>query len=299
MNYQKKCIIDNWSLEHAGILLDDSTDLATRSSDKLVRNLGGLSNFISAILLYPEPYFIVNGFENQWKRFGWFDANASAFIKGFELDELTINWNGPSAYEHKGVHNYLFTSRYFGSDLLVCPERSEEAILFSQNPGNEFFETIKLIDKKINQELSESAFSKIKLGVESNFQLPALTQYVLSEASSRSDLLTVIMQLKSDGKIKILIKQIEERTATTKKAGEFEKDIDNLVKEALGRPIVDDKSWTVQLSAYFVSASKSINQTFFKRSEHLVFLRNLIACRTEAFKAQKDFERIFKRRIEL
>jgi hypothetical protein len=294
----EKCIIDNWSLEHAGFLLDDSTDLSTSTMDELVRNMGGLSNFISSILLYPEPHFIINGFEKDWKRFNWFDTNASAFIKGFELDELSINWNSTSAYEHKGVHNYIFTSRYFGSDLLICPERSGEAILIAQNPASEFFETLKLIDKKINRELSESAFSKIQLGIERNFQFPALTQYVLSEASNRSDLLTVIMQLKSDGKIQRIIQQIEERTSSTKSAGKFEKDIENLVKEAFGRPIIDDKSWSVQVSAYFVSVSKSINRTFFKRSENLVFLRNIVACRSEAFKAQNNFQRIFKRKLQ-
>lgn len=299
MNERQKCIIDNWSLEHAGFLLDDSTDLTKTTMDGLVKNMGGLSNFISSVLLYPDPHFLINGFEKDWKRFSWFDTNASAFIKGLELDELAINWNNTSAYKHKGVHNYIFTSRYFGADLLVCPERSEEVMSFSHNPASEFFETLKLIDKNVNQELSESAFSKIQLGIERNFKFPALTQYALSEASNRSDLLTVIMQLKSDGKIRKVVQQIEESTSSTKDAGKFEKDIHNLVKEAFGRPIADERSFSVQLSAYFVSVSKSINRTFFRRSEHLVFLRNIVACRTEAFKLEKDFERIFKKKLRI
>jgi hypothetical protein len=297
MHKPRKCIIDNWSLEHAGFLLESSTDLSQKNSNSLVKNLGGLSNFINAILLYEESFFIMNGFEKDWKRFNWFDTNTSAFINGIQLDELTINWESPASYEDKGVRNYLFSSSYFESDLLICPERSEIDSI-NRKLDSTFVETLKEIDKKIQLERDSLAFSKIKIGIERNFQFPLITQYVLSEASTRGDLLTIIMQLKSDGKITRVINKIEEITATTKGAGRFEKDIQSLIKEAFGRQANNKDELSIGVSAFFISFSKSINLNFFHRKEHLVFLKNLIACRSEAHRLEKDIQRIFKRKVK-
>jgi hypothetical protein len=297
MHKPNKCIIDNWSLEHAGLLLESSNDLGQKNNDSLVKNIGGLSNFINAILLYEESFFIMNGFEKDWKRFNWFDTNTSAFINGIQLDELTINWESPSSYEDKGIRNYLFSSRYFESDLLICPERSE---IDSNNRklDNAFVDTLKEIDKKIQLERDSSAFNKIKMGIDRNFQFPLITQYVLSEATTRDDLLTVIMQLKSDGKIARVINKIEEVTATSNGAGKFERDIQYLIKEAFGRQTDNQNELSISVSAYFLSISKSVNLNFFRRAEHLVFLKNLIACRSEAYRLEKDIQRIFKRKVK-
>lgn len=296
MQNTSRCIIDNWSLEHAGILVDSSIDLNQIEGDVQIRNLGGLSNFINAILLYEDSFYVTNGFEKDWKRFSSFDKHASAHLNAVQLDELIINWTDNAAYENKGIGNYLLTADYFESDLLVCPERSE--ITSSNNLDGAFLETLKKIDKKILRERDESAFNSIKVGIEYNFRLPSLTQYVLSQASTREDLLKVIIQLKSDGKIRKVISEIEQITTTTKGAGKFESDIEYLVKKAFGRKVTGDNSWSVSVSVPFLGITKSIDMNFFRRSEHLVFLRNLIACRTEAFKLETDFKRIFKTKLK-
>jgi hypothetical protein len=237
----KKCIIDNWSLEHAAVLLESSNDLGQKSNKSIINNLGGLSNFINSILLYENSFFIMNGFEQDWKRFNWFERNTRAFLKGAELDELVINWTSASSYRDKGIRNYLLTSTYFESDLLVCPERSGITRINSKQLDSTFFEVLREIDKKILHEKDNSAFSKIKIGIDANFRVPSMTQYVLSEASTRDDLLPVIMQLKSDGKIRRTIDEIEEITSTARGAGKFEKDIQELVRKAFGRkPDVDN-----------------------------------------------------------
>jgi hypothetical protein len=298
MHKPNKCIIDNWSLTHAGFLLEDSSDLTNKDNNSLIRNLGGLSNFINALLLYEESFFIVNTFESHWKKFKWFDKNASAFIAGVELDELIINWTDKAAYENKGIGNYLLTSRFFGSDLLVTPERSEEISVNHIGFDNTFFETLQKIDKQILDERDSSDFSKIKIGIDSNFQFPSIMQYVLSEATNREDLLKVIMQLKSDGKIRRVIEKIEEITSTTKEAGKFIDDTEELVKKAFGRKIHSGNSSSISLSAFGLSISKTINPNYFRRKEHLVFLKNLIACRSEAYRLEKDIQRIFKKKMK-
>lgn len=263
-----------------------------------MNNLGGLSNFINALLLYKDSHFIINGFEKDWKRFEWFGKNASAYITGIELDELTINWNSPSAYEKKGIRNYLFTSKYFDSDLLVCPERSDETEINNLTVDSSFTETLKLIDKKINHEIDALNFSNVKIGVSKNFQFPSLLQYILSQASGRHDLLTVIMQLKSDGRIEKIINEIEEITSTTEGAGKIEDDITRLVKKAFGKGNAENNNWALGVTVSFISISKEIDPNFFRRKEHMVFLKNLIACRTEAFKIDKDFQRVFNRKLK-
>ncbi|MBL7860085.1 MAG: hypothetical protein JNJ65_02905 [Cyclobacteriaceae bacterium] len=299
MSYPKKCIIDNWSLEHAGVLLESTNDLDQSKHDSLIKNLGGLSNFITALLLYEDSYFPINGFEKDWKRFSWFETNASAFIEGVQLDELNVNWNSPASYEDKGISNYLLASRSYESDLLVCPERSEEITNYTESVDNVLVETLREIDKKIIHETNNSLLNKTKTGIKRNFQFPSPTQYVLSEASTREDLLKVIMQLKSDGKIRKVISEIEQITSTTQGAGKFENDIEYLVKKAFGRKVDDNHSWSISVSVPFFSISKSIDMDFFRRKEYLVFLKDLITCRAEAYRIEKDFQRIFKKKLRL
>ncbi|HMJ67384.1 MAG TPA: hypothetical protein VK508_00735 [Cyclobacteriaceae bacterium] len=293
----KKCIIDNWSLEHAGVLLEDANDLGQKTEESLIRNFGGLSNFIDAILLYEDSFFLMNGFEKDWKRFEWFDTNTSAFIEGIQTDELAINWTNAASYEDQGVGNYLLTSNYFESDLLICPERSETGVVEWSKLTSTFAEALELIDLKVWGEKNNTNFSKLQIGIESNFRLPSITQYVLAQASNRSDLLKVIMQLKSDGKLGRIIKEIEEITSTVKGAGRLEKDIDTLVKKAFGRKIKAAEDYSIGASAFGLGISKSFSLDFFRRDEYLVFLKHFIACRSEAFKLEKDFERIFGKKL--
>lgn len=56
----QKCIIDNWSLEHASILVN--SDLELRFGKQNPESyLGGLSNFIDAVLLYEEVFLDILG----------------------------------------------------------------------------------------------------------------------------------------------------------------------------------------------------------------------------------------------
>jgi hypothetical protein len=180
---------------------------------------------------------------------------------------------------------------------LICPERSQGVSLSNYTLDSSFIETLKEIDKKILHERDNSAFNKIKIGIDQNFRLPSITQYIFSQTTSREDLLTVIMQLRSDGKIRRIISEIEEITSTAKGAGRFEKDIQKLVKRAFGQKS-DTESISISVSAFFVNFSKSINLDFFRRKEYFVFLKDLIACRTEAYRVEKDFKRIFEKKLK-
>ena len=143
----KKCIIDNWSLEHAGFLLDNSSDVSLPNDHSFLNNLGGLSNYINALLLYEEPGYLKNGFENQWTRFKWFEQNTNLFLNQLDPSISKIDWNSRVSYSDNGIENYLITSELFESDLFISPERSSK-IIHQKEPkiNDNLIKTLKKVD---------------------------------------------------------------------------------------------------------------------------------------------------------
>lgn len=292
-----KCIIDNWSLESAGALLDDVEDINAIPVEKFESILGGLSNYINAILLYDDISFLENGFENHWTRFEWFKRNTKAFIKPKDPSILSIDWHSKASYDNNGINNYLITAEVFETDLFISPER---AGLIKQNPtvNSNFITTLKKLEDLVNQMKEDSWYQNTRIGIENNFILPSLTHYVLSQATNKEDLLTVIMQLKSDGKIDRIKKEIEALTNNSAKSSmKFQKSIESIVNHAFGLKTNDSQTWSIKVSALFLSLSKSFNLNIFNKKEHIVFLKDLAAIRTENNKLKKDIERIFNRVI--
>ena len=67
MDIQKKSLIDNWSLEQAGFLLEGNNDYLKISDQLFTKCIGGLSNYINSILLYDETNYLANLlFVSQW-----------------------------------------------------------------------------------------------------------------------------------------------------------------------------------------------------------------------------------------
>jgi hypothetical protein len=157
---------------------------------------------------------------------------------------------------------------------------------------------LKSIDRKIQTEKDELIFKKAQISIDSNFLFPSLTQYILSEATNRNDLLTVVMQLKSDGKINRIIRKIDEIASSIKGTAKLQREIDSLIKNAFGKRVSNISDLNVGLSILFFSISKSVNLSYFNRKEYLIFLKNLVVCRSEAFRLEKDIERVFNIKIK-
>jgi hypothetical protein len=278
--------------------LDINSDITAQKEISYENNLEGLSNFIQSLLLYKDRYFILNGFEKDWRKFSWFDSRIKSTINGIALDELGIDWESSASYADKGIRNYLSTSQYFESDLIVAPERAD-SILSLDLPsivGKPFLELLREIDGKIIQEKDRVIFTDLKVGLQSNFIVPSLTQYVLSEATNRDDLLNVILQLRESKKIENIATKISEISSSVKKSIKLQREIDTIIKKEFGKQ-PDENEWSVEVSAMFLSVGKNINLSYFDRREHIVFLKNLIKCRAEAHRLKKDFERIFKKKL--
>lgn len=298
MNSIRKSLIDNWSLEHAGILLENREIHKSLNDEEFIRSMGGLSSFVNSILLYDETNFLANGFEAEWKKFRWFRKNALLFLNPMNPESLNIDWNSQASYSDQGIKNYLISAKQFETDLFVSPERADKIIIerkiLIKSPLDK---TLGIIDDKIKKEKDSLWYDNLKIGIEHNFIFPSITHYVLSEATSSEDLLTVIIQLKDSGKIKSLRNKIEEITSNTKTASRFQKDIEQLIKEQFGEFSKSDKPWSLKFTVLFLTLTKSFNLDFFKRKEYLLFLKNIITCRAEANGLAKDIERVFGKKL--
>lgn len=295
MDQERKSLVDNWSLERAGMVLDNNSDYFSLNNEMFTNCLGGLSNYINALLMYDKTSFLENGFESSWQRFPWFKQNTELYIDSIIPTDLDILWKSPESYEDHGISNYLFSSQYYQSDLFISTERSNK-ILKDPPPkvDDNFCTVLKKIDEKIDTEKDSTWFNDVQIGVKNNFQLPSLTHYVLSQASNQQDLLRVILELKEDGRIKSIRDKISDITTNTKKSFRFQKEIDAIIKNAFGES-PKNTSWSIKLSILFLTITKNFNFNFFNRKEHLIFLKNLIATRTEVSGLQNHINRIFKR----
>src|SRR5690554_4664585 len=110
MKNDEKCLIDNWSLEQAAILLQGADYASIVSTESFVSSLGGLSNFISALLLYDETKFVANGLEVNWFRYEWFKKNSLIYLNPYVPTDDYQKWKYHLKSSDLGAYNYLFTS---------------------------------------------------------------------------------------------------------------------------------------------------------------------------------------------
>jgi hypothetical protein len=294
----RSCVIDNWSLEQTAFLLETDGTYYFKSDDEFIKGLGGLSNFISAVLLYEDSKFIVNGNHDTWHRFEWFKDNVYVNIKPYIPDEMFVYWMN-YMNNNLGIDSYLITSKYLKSDLFISPFRAEKVISFDiQPPQNPLVQILSNIDNEIGKESKSSWFNDIKIGIEQNFILPSLTQYVFSEASNKEDLLRVILQLKDSNRFTKIKDEILELLNTSKDIFTFQKDVQNIVHSCFGKSTKNDKSLAIKISILFLTFTKSFGKENIIQNQYLTFLRDLITCRSEAYHLQKNIQRIFKRKID-
>lgn len=298
MYSSNRCLIDNWSLEYAGYLLNGEFERNYFTDEEFIKSLGGLSNYINAILLYDEAKFVANGLQTHWYRFDWFAKNTRLYVNPFIPKGSYIDWNEVLDSPDFGAKNYLLTSKYLDADLFISPERASH-ITRNGSPkvDRNFITTLEKIDEKIKFEKEELWDDRIKVGIEQNYVFPSLTSYVLSKASNVNDLLTVIMQLKDSGEMDKIKEEINQLSETTKGALKLQREVEGVVKRFFlnGKPA--DKPVTVSLDILFLSISKSFSLEVFQRERYLTFLKDVMACRAEAYRLKKDIERIFKRQI--
>jgi hypothetical protein len=293
-----KCIIDNWSLEHAAILLDGSYDYFQSSQDLFSNHVGGLSNYINAALLYESPRYLANGFEGDWKKFVSFSQNNTEVLGLADSNAFGIHWKSTESYADKGVSNYVIVSETSASDVFVSPERASEfKPVKTEEINRSFQEIVNGIDKKIEEVSQKSWLQNIKVGVKNNFSLPSLTQYVLSLANNPNEIFTIISQLKTDGRVQRVHDRIGEISRNSKKSGKLQRELELIINHEFGDDLKPSNSLSLKMPVYFLSVTVPINLNFFNRKEHLIFLKTIIKSRTEANSLSESINRIFKRQL--
>lgn len=128
MYSSKRCIVDNWSLEQAGSLLNGDFEQYTFTDELFIESLGGLSNYINAILLYDEAKFIANGFQTNWYRFSWFLKNTRLYFEPFLPTGNLVDWNSHISLPDLGAITKTFSlgipnrKSYFTflKDVIAC-----------------------------------------------------------------------------------------------------------------------------------------------------------------------------------
>jgi hypothetical protein len=296
-----KCVIDNWSLEDTAYLLERDSREEYKTTESFVNALGNLSNFINAILLYDEIFFLDNGYQDKWQSFEWFSQNALLYLRP-QVDP------GMTEKEHLLVHlirngdlgagKYLQLSAALDADLLISTRRAE--LLTDKGTlqlNNQVQNLLLEIDALVKNDSEKIRIPSLKAGVASNFLLPSLTQYVMSESSSFEDLLKVVMEIKNSGVIYQLKEKIQEASSNIRNYNMFQTKLQDLVKQELGHKISTGSSWAVKLNVLFLTITKTIRPEDIKSKSYYTFLKNITACRGEANGLGNHIERIFKRKI--
>lgn len=288
-----KCLIDNWSLQRAAFLTDGDEVEFYKRQDLFVSALGGLSNFINAILLYDDRMFLLNGNQTAWTEVSWFKKNVEHYIKPVIMDEEEILLNLAKLNMGHSANYYLAVSKYLDADLFISTERATK-IMAEPIPklDKPTIRVLNEIDRLIETESNKTWSEVTRIGVQNNFIFPSLTHYVLSQATSINDLLRVIFDIKESGIITGFKEKLKELSTDLKDFSKFQLQVEALVKSHLGYPNKKESPFSIKLSVLFFDYRQSVNLNP-RRMKYLTFLKDIVSCRTEAFGLRKDVERIF------
>ena len=222
------CIVDNWSLECAALVLEDGlrsiqagkmffhlrvlgdhiaagiareeglphhvTDLDTPSV-----YFGAPSNVLNALVLFDSLGFADNGFDSAWRQYTEFAAKMSPLLHALAppQDERCA-YNGDLALG--GARFYLEMARTHGADILLNPVRSGlmgKALNIGSFSYREYVEDLlSAVDNEVKTKLTESPSEILRMGAIPNLSLPPVFHMVLSNASSRTDVLDVAIQMR-------------------------------------------------------------------------------------------------------
>ncbi|CAN5274504.1 hypothetical protein BH09BAC6_BH09BAC6_09020 [soil metagenome] len=294
-----KCLIDNWSIQEAITLLENDKEAFGEPNDLFLR-LGSFSNLINAILFYETPQYLENGNEIVWNKFDSQKYKILSYLEPAKpIDANYYSANYCYLSEDFGAGYYLMMANILNSELFVNPYRSSKITQCLPIPENSFNELLNIIDKKIDQETDNIWLSKVKCGIKNNFLLPSLTHYVLKLASTKDDLLDVVFQLKNSKEIQVLKTKIEEVSLNAKSYTIFQNEVEALLKKQFNKEHKGDMALSMDIKLLFFTLKKSIDFDFFQHKRHLVYLKDIIDCRTETFGLRKELERIFKIRIDI
>jgi hypothetical protein len=294
MHEYKRTIIDNWSLMASSQLISAGQQKAPFKQSPFSAIMS-FSNMVTAILLYDDIMYLPNGNEQAWKRDDWFSTNIESYIKPADISQKLLDdaYDAPSNMDHS-TSNYFHISRELQADLFLNPVRSQMVFEHLKvTPNGSDMELLRRMDAVIKDESNKSWSEDVKIGVQSNFILPQLTQYVLSKCSSTDDILKVLFEIKTAGSIDDLKSKIQEVSCNLRDFSKFQQTVENLVKQHLGYASKNTGPWSIKFNAFFLSFSKSFNVVSLRDKKLMVFLKDILSSRTEVQGLSKSIQRVF------
>lgn len=290
-----RCLIDNWSIDQAvGLLYEDPHSLV-KGGYNILAHFGGLSNLISALILYEQPVFLKNGSEITWQ-----DNNEAAgillkYINPVAQPYVLEEYQSAFYSSDYGASYYMGISKHLNAELFISTERANKITQMGVKKNEaELLSLLKKIDIQIDKELENIWIENVRCGIQSNFLLPSLTHYVLSQSSSKDDLLEVILQIRRSNDVIKLKNKIAELYANSKNYMKFQEELDTLLKKQFNKEKKNNNSISLGIKVLFLSISKTVNIDFIKHKTYLTYLRDIMACRTETLGLKNHIERIFK-----
>ena len=320
-----RCLIDNWSIENAAILLYGGAseawqrvknggiyiipDYEIKKSDliNLFQDidlyLGAFSNLVSALILFDEVVYLKNGYEIGWMMDRGFSEQFTKIAVG-EKPPSAKNYdskqNNNLSRDHKGTGYYCHTSKLLDAYPILSPARSDvimkKANHNSLNYADFAFDLLNFLDINLKKCIESSDSKLLRFRFDPEFSLPALTHFVLSESSSRKDILNVALQIRDTAEVRDFRKVLSETALDYENALKYIK----ILKEA--KSTIDnvffsnssqDTVGSVGINLLFLNISFNIKKRLFKQERYALFLKDIARRRLENNMAADHIMRLF------
>lgn len=320
-----RCLIDNWSIENAATLLTGGASEAWQrvknggifivpdfefEKSELINllhdidlYLGAFSNLVSAIILFDEIVYLKNGYEIGWMTGRNFSEQFTKIAVGENPPSVIRNdskQKNDISENDKGLGYYCHTSKLLNAYPILSPARSDvimkKANHKSLNYADFAFDVLSFIDINLKKCIESSDSKLLKFQFDSDFTLPALTHLVLSESSSRKDILEVAFQVRETPEARDFRKVLRETALDYENPLKYIKvlkDAKNAIDNIFFNSSSQEAVGSVGINLLFLSISFNIEKKLFKRERYTLFLKDIVRRRLETNIASDHIMRLF------
>ena len=322
------CLIDNWSLECAAVLLEEGVesikqeilkeylDAVTESTlfgVDLASNIektaystdvyfGSLANLLTALVLFDEVLFINNGFEASWQRFPNFANQLINILHGTE-------WSDPSTKELErefgksidpGLAYYCYLAKVINTDVLLNPLRAQnilEAVKDEKLSYGQFaFDLLNTLDVALQEKILSFSSQILQRGIVPNLTIPAIASLVYSIAPSKDKILETVIELRNSSGARDLRKTLQKCVGDLRASTNYPALVEDAL-EAVNKAIKkmggfdsEETLGSAGFNLFFFSYAYDIPKPV---ESYVLFMRDVAKCRLELSGARLNIKRLF------
>lgn len=320
MNYKNSALIDNWSLELSGSLLDK--EIEERSQEKILNKIQALYNLLDVLILNENIIY------NSAYSYVWKDKSSLNAIKTFstgiiaiendnkdfiiyETDEPKLKNYGrysrkvPSDIVSDGAKHYLNLASALGANYWPSPKREKYIKELNITKENNF---LMMLNESVNKEIQEISLNTFKhISNPKPLLFPTFGSRILADCKNIDSIITTALQIRDD-KYTTEFRQWGTEIDSLLEQGNIvalNKEIQSislLMKDMHNKySIKEDKEFTAKLQiglkpsiSFDVKFMGSLIQKFLPKKNHLVFIRNHMQSSLKNTNINYQIERLFK-----